>query len=196
MAGIGRVLFQTFRAVLEPRLFPSLSSFCTGPFLPAWISIPLSFYRYTQWCMTGWGQGRWRGNLLSTPYSPPSTAPCAASSIVPVFDLWKQGCSKLLRENLCMNMQSRTSLSSDLLFGFTWHVNLSKTLMGCSAPMLLSRITSVLVIVLLARGSIQQPYRNNHSLIIQLHQTWQMEENPLVLCIKFAKQLPQWVKQE
>lgn len=56
-----------FRASSLPLPALSLVHFCQRE------SASYSLYQHTQQCSTGWGQERWRGNLLSTPSFPPST---------------------------------------------------------------------------------------------------------------------------
>lgn len=66
IAGIGRTLFHTFRTLPGPLLLVFI--FCLS--LPFCHSV---FHQCTRWCKTEWGHGRWSGNLLSAPCSPPWT---------------------------------------------------------------------------------------------------------------------------
>lgn len=181
-----------------------------GPFLPAWISILLSLpISCTQCWRMGWGQERWRGNLLSTPCFPTINNHSSASTVA-LFDLFtpvknayglhitgmlKQVCCCVC---LCLHMHSKSPLSSDLQFGFNCCVNLSSTLIGCSLLMLLRRITLGLCDAFTLRHPTN--LHSNHILITQLHQACVMaahsnSSQSIVLCITFAREWIQCLKQ-
>lgn len=96
MASIGRVLFHTFRAILGPPLFLSPPAFCLVHSCQH-ESASHSLYRYTRWCTAGRGKGRWSGNPLSTPCSPPSTIPTLPPRIQRLTLLACKACARLRR---------------------------------------------------------------------------------------------------
>lgn len=137
--------FRTFRAILEPALLLPLPRFGLVHFCQ-YESASHSLYRYTRWCTTGWGWGRWRrGSLLRTPRSPPSHILCLHNfNVWPFFSfllckahtwLCKTGNADMLpRWGPRYGCTAMSPLASDLQFGCCVILSILNGLLSPNAP--------------------------------------------------------------
>lgn len=175
--------FRASSLSVSPSLLP-------GPFLPAWISIPLSLPIYTVihdrakderdeevTCCLHLALRHQQSLLWLHSSSVWPFPACKACAWLGEAGMLKQVCCCVC---LCLYMHSRSPLSSDLWFGFNCCVNLSSTLIGCSPLMLPRHIASVgqRWSACCRQTAASNHPNNNHILITQPHQTCLMEAHP------------------